>query len=64
MLIKQMLALISTCLLMACASPVIEKPKQIIVIEELGDTTRVWIRNDGIECWIYYDEEFIRKEKY
>jgi hypothetical protein len=51
-------------LLMACTQPVIEPPKGVVIIEELGDTTRVWIRNDGIECYIYYDGEFIRKEKY
>lgn len=39
-------------------------PKGVIVIEELGDTTRIWIRNNGIECWIYYDGEFIKKEKW
>ena len=49
---------------MACTQPVIERPKEVVIVEQLGDTTRVWIRNDGIECWVYYDGEFVRKEKY
>lgn len=51
--------------LLACTQPVIERPKEVVVIvEEIGDTTRVWIRNDGVECWVYYDGEFVRKERY
>ena len=50
--------------LLACTQPVQERPKEVVVIEQLGDTTRVWIRTDGVECWIYYDGEFIRKEKW
>jgi hypothetical protein len=50
--------------LLACTQPVQERPKEVVVIEQLGDTTRVWIRTDGVECWIYYDDELIRREKY
>ena len=50
--------------LLACTQPVIERPKEVVIVEQLGDTTRIWIRNDGIECWIYYDDELIRKERY
>lgn len=50
--------------LVACTQPVQERPKEVVIVEQLGDTTRVWIRTDGVECWIYYDGEFVRKEKY
>ena len=50
--------------LLACTQPVVERPKEVVFVEKLGDTTRVWIRTDGIECYIYYDGELTRKEKY
>ncbi len=50
--------------LLACTQPVVERPREVVIVEQLGDTTRVWIRNDGVECWIYYDGEFVRRERY
>jgi hypothetical protein len=29
-----------------------------------GDISKVYIKNDGIECWIYEGDELIGKERY
>lgn len=36
----------------------------VITIEEYGDIERIYIKNNGIECWVYSGGELIRKEKY
>jgi hypothetical protein len=36
----------------------------IITVESYGDISRVYIKNDGVECWIFYDGELIGKERY
>jgi hypothetical protein len=42
----------------------IEPVPVIIAVEWYGDIERVYIRNDGVECLIFYDGELIRKERY
>jgi hypothetical protein len=42
----------------------IEPVPVIIAVESYGDIKRVYIRNDGVECWVYEDGELIRKERY
>lgn len=36
----------------------------VIVVESYGDIDRVYIKNNGIECWVYSNGELIRKERY
>lgn len=43
---------------------VIEPDSVVIVVESYGDIERVYIRNDGVECLIYYDGELIGRERY
>jgi hypothetical protein len=42
----------------------IEPVPVVIVVESYGDIERVYIKNNGVECWVYEDGELIRKEKY
>ena len=52
-------------LFLACHEPkVIEPVPVVIVVEQYGDIERMYIKNDGVECWVYYDGELIRKERY
>jgi hypothetical protein len=52
--------------LLACQpEPKLVEPKSVvIVVESYGDISRVYIKNDGIECWVYEGDELIRKERY
>jgi hypothetical protein len=43
---------------------IIEPVPVIIVVEQYGDIERVYIKNNGVECWVYSNGELIRKEKY
>lgn len=50
--------------LASCQAPVIEPNKSVILVVHYGDLRKVYIRNDGIECWIYEGNELIGKEKW
>jgi len=56
---------LSLIFLCSCTpEPAIKPVGVVIAVEVLGDTERYYIKNDGIECWVYYDGEFVRKERY
>jgi len=39
-------------------------PESVIIVVNYGDISKVYIKNDGIECWIYEGDELIGKERY
>lgn len=39
-------------------------PESVIIAVDYGDFTHVYIKNDGVECWIYSNGELIKKERY
>jgi hypothetical protein len=53
-------------LFLACQpEPKLIEPKSVvIVVESYGDIERVYIKNNGVECWVYEDGELIEKERY
>lgn len=63
MLSKHLLALVSTCLISCTPEPSVP-PKGVVIVVDYGDITKVYIRNDGVECWIYEGGELIKKERY
>jgi hypothetical protein len=38
-------------------------PESVILVVDYGDFTHVWIRNNGIECWVYSNGEVVEKIK-
>lgn len=52
--------------LLSCQAQSVEPEPQavVIVVESYGDIERVYIRNNGVECWVYCNGELIRKERY
>jgi hypothetical protein len=57
--------LIIPLFLLSCQpEPAIKPDHVVIAVETYGDTERYYIENNGIECWVFYDGEFVRKERY
>jgi len=57
--------LIIPLFLLSCTpEPAIKPVGIVIIVETYGDTDRVYIKNNGIECWVYEGDELIRKERY
>lgn len=57
--------LIPLILLLSCQVQTQEPPpKGVILVVDYGDLRHVYIKNNGIECWIFEGDELIRKERY
>lgn len=51
-------------LLLACTPEPAIKPVGVVIVVDYGDITKVYIKNDGVECWVYEGRELIKIEKY
>lgn len=58
--------LLPLILLASCQQVEIEQPppESVVIVVDYGDIRKVYIKNDGIECWVYSNGELIKKEKY
>ena len=52
-------------LLLSCQVQTQEPPPEsVILVVDYGDLRHVYIKNNGIECWVFEGDELIKKERY
>lgn len=61
-----LLPLLPLLFLLSCQAQTVEPvPDSVVIkVEWYGDITRVYIKNNGIECLVYEGDELIGKERY